>query len=263
MSFVGLASLTWPEAAEIAAAGRVLGLVPLGATEQHGPHLPLATDTLIAEVLAREVAEQLDVPVVVTPVPPGGLSTHHLGFPGTVTIPEAAFRAWVVASVEALERMGIREIAVFSAHGGNFAFLRELAVGYGQENPGVTLVAYDDLTRYFGLTIAAAREVGLELPASDAHAGGAETSQALAMFPELVRPFVGVTGYTAAEEGWMQRVLVDGIAAMSPTGVLGDPSGASARTGEAIFEALTAELSRWIGEAFGVGYAAGPRSASA
>ncbi len=61
----------------------------------------------------------------------------------------------------------------------------------------------------------------------------------------------------------MQRVLVDGIAAISPTGVLGDPSGASAPVGEAIFEALTAELSRWVGEAFGVGYAAGPRSASA
>jgi len=115
VSFVSLASLTWPEAGEIAAAGRVLGLVPLGAIEQHGPHLPLATDALIAEVLAREVAERLDVPVVVTPVPPGGLSTHHLGFPGTVTIPEAAFRAWVVASIEALERIGIREIAVFSS----------------------------------------------------------------------------------------------------------------------------------------------------
>lgn len=262
MSFVSFASLTWPEAGMLAAEGRVIGLVPLGAVEQHGPHLPLATDTLIAEVLARKVAARVDVPVVVTPVPPGGLSTHHLGFPGTVTIPEAAFRAWVAAYVEALDRIGVREIAVFSAHGGNFAFLRAFAAAYAGDSPAVRVIAYDDLIRYVAVTIGVAREVGLELPASDAHAGGAETSQALAAFPQLVRRFEGVTGYTAAEEGWMQKVLEGGIAAVSESGVLGDPTGASAHVGEAIFEALAAELARWIGESFGVGYAAGRRDAS-
>ena len=66
---------------------RVLGLIPTGAVEQHGPHLPLATDSLVAAELGRRIAERLIEPVVVAPVIPGG-SAHHVGFPGTVTLTE-------------------------------------------------------------------------------------------------------------------------------------------------------------------------------
>ena len=101
-----------------------VGLVALAALEQHGPHLPLATDSLIAERVALEVAARLSGPVVVTPVVRGGLSTHHLAFPGTVTVPPDAYRALVVSYLEGLERMGIAKIALFSWHGGNFSFVR-------------------------------------------------------------------------------------------------------------------------------------------
>jgi creatinine amidohydrolase len=78
--------LTWPEAERLGADGAV-GLVALAALEQHGPHLPLATDALLAERLARDVAERLGTPVVVTPILRGGLSTHHLAFAGSLTFP--------------------------------------------------------------------------------------------------------------------------------------------------------------------------------
>jgi creatinine amidohydrolase len=260
VSYVDLSGLTWPEV-EALKSDRALGLIPIAALEQHGPHLPLATDSLIADLLARLVAERLEPPVVVVPVLRGGLSTHHLAFPGTVTIPEGAFREVVLAYVEGLERMGIREVAVFSTHGGNFAFLKELSETV--QRPGAKLIAYSDLVGYLAVMMDGARSAGLVPPASDAHAGGLETSQALYAFPELVRPFEQVSGYTEAEEGWLDRILTEGIRAVSESGVLGDPSGASAAAGKAIFDALADELARWIGEAFGVGYGAGAMDAAA
>ena len=82
---------------------------------------------------------------------------------------------------------------------------------------------------------------------ADGHAGVLETSLALARFdPRLVREFAGVEGYTDAEPGWEERMMAEGIDALTPTGILGDPAGSSAEFGDAIFEALTAELASWM-----------------
>ena len=93
---------------------------------------------------------------------------------------------------------------------------------------------------------------GLEAPETDVHAGALETSVGLALFGGLVGDHDGVEGYTAAEPGWMERIWADGIAALSSTGVLGDPSGATAATGQAIFDALADELAGWIAREFDV-----------
>ena len=173
------------------------------------------------------------------PVVRGGLSTHHLAFPGSITIPPDAYRALVVSYVEGLERMGIRKVGVWSWHGGNFGFVREL----GETYDGVArLACYADLDRFFELMLAVGAEHGVDAPETDAHAGGLETSTMLAVRPDLVRPFDGVTGYTAAEEGWLQRMFAEGIRPVSETGVLGDVRGANAEAGEAIFAALADEV---------------------
>jgi len=251
MTYVDFRTLTWPEAGELAAAGPVLGVVGLAALEQHGPHLPLATDALIAEVLARRLADRFAEPVVVMPVPYGGLSDHHLGFPGTVTFSEAAFRGIVDAYVEALARISVREIFVFTSHGGNFDFLTRLAADYA-ERDDVHLAAYDDRDAYFGATFAGAERASFAPPETDWHAGGLETSQGLSAFPELVRDFENVTGYTAAEPGWLDRVLEEGLLSVSPSGVLGSPLGASAEAGAAIFDALLGVLVARVESAFGL-----------
>jgi creatinine amidohydrolase len=237
VSYVSLEALTWPDAKRLGADGAI-GLVTLASLEQHGPHLPLATDSLLGEWLAREVAERLRPPVVVVPVVRGGLSTHHLAFPGSVTIPPDAYQALVGSYLEGLERMGIRKIALISAHGGNFRFTGELAANW----PGEARVAgYADLVRFLEVCLRASAEAGLPLPETDAHAGGMETSMMLAAYPELVRPFEGVEGYTAAEDGWLERVF-DGIHVLSDIGVLGDVHGANAAAGEAMLTALADEL---------------------
>jgi creatinine amidohydrolase len=246
MSFVALAELTWADAAELRERDDVVGLVPTGAVEQHGPHLPLATDFLIAEQLARAVAEALPVPVVVAPVLAGGLSDHHLAFPGTVTLSRDVFGGWIDAQVAAFERMGIGRVAVFSAHGGNFAFLGELAARYAEHGGAARVIAYDDLLGFVKVMDEAARSLGLEAPETDVHAGALETSVALTAFPTLVRDFTEVEGYTAAEDGWMERIWQDGLDALAASGVLGDPRLATAEAGRAVFDALVRELTGWI-----------------
>jgi creatinine amidohydrolase len=230
--------LTWPEAERLGAEG-ALGLVTLASLEQHGPHLPLATDALLGERLARDVAELLPGPVVVTPVIRGGLSTHHLAFAGSVTVPPDVYRELVVSYLEGLERMGIRRIAVFSSHGGNFGFVRDLETEYDGE---ATLVGYSDLGGFIALMMAAAAELGLRAPETDVHAGGLETSMMLAAYPDLVRRFDDVAGYTAAEPGWLERIFENGIRPVSESGVLGDVSGANREVGDALLAALAEEL---------------------
>jgi creatinine amidohydrolase len=246
VTLIAMEELTWPGAEELRSQADTVGLIPTGALEQHGPHLPLGTDFMVAEALARVVAERLPVPVVVTPSLRAGLSDHHLAFPGTVSLSQETFRGWVDAHIAGLERIGIEQIAIFSGHGGNFAFIGELAADH-TARPGPTrVIAYDDLLGFVRVMDGAARARGLEAPETDVHAGALETSVGLALFEALVRDHDGVEGYTAAEPGWMDRIWADGIAALSPTGVLGDPSGASAAAGQAIFGALVDELAGWI-----------------
>jgi creatinine amidohydrolase len=241
------AELTWPEAEALGKRDDVVGLIPTGALEQHGPHLPLGTDFLAADALARAVAERLPVPVVVTPTLAAGLSDHHLAFPGTVSLSRETFRGWIEAHIAGLERMRIGRIAIFSGHGGNFAFIGALAKEYYERGSDTQVIAYDDLLGFVRVMDEAARACGMEAPPTDVHAGSLETSFALACFePGLVRDFAGVEGYTAAEEGWMERIWSDGLGALTSTGVLGDPAGSSAEAGQAIFDALTAELAGWI-----------------
>ncbi len=244
MTFVALETLTWPEAERVGAAGAV-GLVALASLEQHGPHLPLATDSLIAERVALEIAGRLSGPVVVTPVVRGGLSTHHLAFPGSVTVPPDAYRALVVSYLEGLERMGIEKIALFSWHGGNFSFVKEFVDGWKGE---AQLAGYADLNRFITVMMEAAAERGLHVPETDVHAGGLETSMMLAAFPDLVRPLSEVTGYTEAEPGWLERIFTEGIRPVSDTGVLGDVRGANAEAGDAIFAATADELASFFAD---------------
>jgi creatinine amidohydrolase len=248
VSYIELQNLTWPEAGRLGGEGAV-GLVPLAALEQHGPHLPLATDSLLGERLAREVAQRLPCPVVVTPVVRGGLSTHHLAFPGSVTVPPEVYLALVLSYLEGLERMGVLKVAVFSSHGGNFGFVRDLIAGY--DGP-ITLAGYSDLERFLAVMMTAAAKLDLHAPETDVHAGGLETSMMLATHPDLVRPFDGVEGYTAASPGWLQRIFEEGIQAVSESGVLGDVRGATPEVGDAICAALADELAGYFSRELGI-----------
>jgi creatinine amidohydrolase len=217
---VRLGDCRWPELAE---GGRRRLLIPLGATEQHGPHLPLATDTIIAEALAHGAA-QARADVVVAPALPYGSSGEHDGFPGTLSLGQAAVQAAVVELVRSAG--DVEDVVLVCWHGGNAA-------------PVARAVAQ---LRAEGRAVAGWQP---RRPAADAHAGRVETSLMLAIAPELVgaeRP----VGVTAALGSLLPVLCRRGVRAVSPSGVLGDARGATREEGEALRAELIADLGRFL-----------------
>ena len=165
----------WPE--------RWIAVLPLAATEQHGPHLPVGTDVLIAQAYLARVRELLPgtLPATFLPVQPVGISTEHIGYPGTLTLPtEVALKSWMALG-ESVARAGIRKLVMVTSHGGNSA--------------AMTLVAQDLRAQYGLLAVATGwsrfgAPQGL-FPAEELrhgiHGGAVETSIMLARYAEHVR----------------------------------------------------------------------------
>ncbi|XRQ14386.1 mycofactocin biosynthesis peptidyl-dipeptidase MftE [Actinomadura welshii] len=221
-----LAGTVWPE---VAAAPLVL--VPAGSTEQHGPHLPLSTDTVIAQAVAERAARTLRAEtggqVLVAPALPYGASGEHAGFPGTISIGHEALQAVLVETVRSLAPWAGGVVFV-NGHGGNVAAL-DAAVGRLRGE------GHD------------AAWVGCAAPGGDAHAGFTETSVLLYLAPDLVRPFGAVTGETRPLAAIMPELVAHGVRAVSPSGVLGDPAGATAATGRELVEGMAASVAARIG----------------
>lgn len=251
MSLVELDRITWQQAEAIG--DDAIGFVAIGATEQHGPHLPMGTDTEIARALTRAVGERVGVPLVATPAISCGLSDHHLAFPGTISLGEETVTGVLDAHLAGLARMGIRRVALISGHGGNFAFIGKYAQGSGERHPELEVIAFDDLWAFVDAMAAVARAHGHDPVACDAHAGLMETCIALALYGErAVLPFEHVEGYVDSAPGWAERVFSDGLRTFSATGVLGRPAGATAAAGHAMIDAVGELLVDWLGERFGV-----------
>src|SRR5215210_7725445 len=115
---VALARMTSPEAAE-ALAGAEVALIPVGATEQHGPNMSLETDTAVAYQLALHIAAALHPRAVVAPALPYGVSYHHMSFPGTMTLSPETFQAVVLEVVESLRQHGVERFFIIDGHAGN------------------------------------------------------------------------------------------------------------------------------------------------
>ncbi|OMB78256.1 mycofactocin biosynthesis peptidyl-dipeptidase MftE [Mycolicibacterium conceptionense] len=208
-------------------------IIPVGSTEQHGPHLPLDTDTRIATAVAREVLEQLDDAStgdwMVAPPVYYGASGEHEGFPGTVSIGTAALRSLLVEYGRSASSWAGRLVYV-NGHGGNVE----------------ALVAAVTLLRQEG------RDVGWVpciATGADAHAGHTETSVLLHISPGDVWTDDLPVGNTAPLAELMPAMRSGGIAAVSEVGVLGDPTTATAAEGERIFAEMVngcaGRIRRW------------------
>src|SRR5205823_622708 len=129
-------------------AGRDTVVVAFGATEQHGPHLPLATDALLGDHLARLVADRLDA--FMAPTVRIGCSEHHLAFPGTLSISEDTFHAIVADVVRSLARGGFRRVVLLPTHGGNFRPLAAALETLGDVD-GLEISALTDFGALFAI----------------------------------------------------------------------------------------------------------------
>lgn len=229
MGAVELDRMSWPEVQAELAAGRDTVVMAFGATEQHGPHMPLATDALIGDHLARLVADELDA--FVAPTVRVGCSEHHLEFPGTLSVSAQTFHAVVADLVRSLARGGFRRVVLLPTHGGNFGPLAEAIQKLGPIE-GVEVRALTDLGALMAIAQVGAEEFGVPLNEGGLHAGEWETSMLEAIHPDLVHPERGQPGYTGDLETAIRAVFTEGVHRLAPNGVLGDPSQASPEHGQ-------------------------------
>jgi len=208
MTVSDLAHATSPETT-----GAGLVLVPVGSIEQHGPHLPLDTDTVIAEAVARGVAAELPG-TWVAPAISYGSSGEHQSFPGTSSVGTEALTHLAVELVRSMRTWADRVVLV-NAHGGNVSALN----------------ASDEV-----------EWVPCATESVDLHAGLTETSLMLHLRPESVRLDRAAAGNTQPLGEILPAMVAGGVAAVSPNGVLGDPAGASAVEGERVLKAMVVDV---------------------
>jgi creatinine amidohydrolase len=218
-----LAGLTSGEAARLAADGALLA-VPVASTEQHGPHLPLSTDTDLAVALCARLAESRPGVVVAPPVAYGS-SGEHEGFAGTLSIGQEALELLLVELCRSAA-LTFPRVLLVSTHGGNAEPVRCATERLRGESRDV----YAWMPRWHG----------------DAHAGRAETSLQLALAPHTVRMSRAEPGNTRPITELMPILRASAVKAVSPNGVLGDPAGASAAEGAAMLSDLLTDLLRCV-----------------
>lgn len=206
---------------ELDSSGSLL-IIPLGSTEQHGPHLPLSTDTVIAGAWAAALSESLDsseiTKVLVAPALPYGAAGEHQSFTGTLSIGTEATVTVIVELARSAANLAER-IVFLSGHAGNVDALR---------------TAIEKL-RYEGHTVDMVLPV---LTGSDAHAGRTETSLMLHIAPELVALDRAEPGNSQPISELLPDLRAGGVAAVSANGILGDPTGATAAEGEELLARL-------------------------
>ncbi len=216
------------------AGGAANVLVPVGSTEQHGPHLPLDTDTRVATAVAAAVAANLDL--VVAPPIAYGASGEHQGFAGTVSIGTAALQAVLVEYGRSASDWA-RRVVFVNGHGGNL----------------------DALCAAVALLRSEHRDAAWCTPTaagSDAHAGHTETSLLLHLSPDLVRTTESRPGNTETLADLMPQLRAGGVRVVSDSGVLGDPTTATADHGARLFAEMVDDCAdrvrRWQPRADGM-----------
>lgn len=236
------------------AGGRAIAVLPVGATEQHGPHLPLSVDSDLADAVLSRAMPRIApaLTVLILPMQAVGRSVEHVGFPGTLSLSaETLIRLWTEIG-ESVAAAGIRKLVLFNGHGGNVSVMdivaRDLRAGQGM------LVAH---TSWYAL---AGQEdhVDRDELTHGIHGGLVETSAMLAIDPTRVamdkaRHFpsrgqewakthhhVGVGG-KAVKLGWLMRDL-------NPDGAAGDASAATAETGTALLDTAATRFAEFLTE---------------
>ena len=246
----------WPDFAG-AEVERWIAVLPLAATEQHGPHLPLGTDVMIAQAYLARVRELVPDTASVTflPLQPVGISTEHIDFPGTLTLPtEVALNTWFALG-ESVARAGLKKLVMVTSHGGNSAAMSLVAQDLrARHGLFVVTTGWSRLSAAQGIFSAEELQHGI-------HGGAAETSIMLARYAQHVRreavadfrssaiamakDFRWLSANRPAPFAWQAKDL-------HPSGAVGEATRATAEKGERLIDSgarafceLLAEVERF------------------
>lgn len=243
---IWLEDLTWPEVRAALDAGVDTAIVVVGATEQHGPHLPLAVDTLCGRAIAERVARRLGN-ALIAPVISVGYSPYHMYLPGTLTIGRETLTALITDYCTSLAHHGFRHLILISSHGGNNQTVGRAADRIRDLLPRVRISAFVDSSAHGRVQRTTAARLGISPPVAGVHSGEAETSQVLAIRPDLVVMDAAEAGFVGNLKDVKDRIARD-PGSVSPSGVLGDPRPARPEHGEAYLDDLVDFIVTWLGE---------------
>mgnify|MGYP001169824048 CR=1 FL=1 len=225
---------TWNELTNVK-----LAFLPIGATEQHGHHLPLNTDGIIAEALASELSKRFE-PSYCVPLLPYSASFEHADFPGCISLRIHTFTAVVTDIVHSLKRSGISNIVIINGHGGNH-LLRNIVQELNAEDPRTVWGPFpnrrhwDEAYRAAGMT---------ETISRDMHAGEGETSLMMHLMPEAVKEGKR-EDCDSPDRTFLETV---GMKPYTQNGAIGFPTRATAEKGSLLFQSLTDQITSTIEE---------------
>lgn len=229
-----LADMTWPEVATALETVQI-AIIPVGAHEQHGPHMAESCDAVLAEAMAKKLAERLFPQVLVAPTIAMGISPHHMNFPGTITLRPETMIALMRDMVASLKQHGIRKFLFMNGHGGNQPVLGVAAASLSQEL---------DVECYYAKTTASAKEaIGRHVQSKlFGHSCEREVSEAYYLAPQLVREDRLEKGDIRTGERWENLrpgKAIQGFYTydeMTRNGCIGDATQASLKAGREIVE---------------------------
>lgn len=234
-----LATATWAEVAAVSLDTPVL--IPTGAVEQHGRHLPLATDTILVTAVAEAVEARLTDRVLLAPTLWLGASLHHLPFPGTLSASFEAYHAALRDVIESLARHGLHRFLVVNGHGGNADSNRVVLREIKHRQPELTL-AHQGYYEMWPTGLCADLMEGPEKEIH--HACEAETSLMLHVAPELVRMELARDDGLRPEPAWPGGVWA--FDELTEEGSFGFASRANPEKGRRLFDAAVEGVAQWV-----------------
>jgi len=227
--------------------------LPISATEQHGAHLPLATDRMIGWHFLKELDALISDRILILPPVAVGCSEHHMDFAGTLTVSHDSMHAYVEEIVEAVSTHGFRNVVIFNSHGGNSALSQVLVESLGPRFSGNLVAA-----TWWRLAVTSLLAESQTGPGGVGHAGEFETSLMLLIAPNLVSMDQVKPKANRKTFPWAEGDLLRGAHAsyfrsmqeMTPTGVFGDPAKSSAAQGQRITEIVIERLRHLVDDLY-------------
>lgn len=231
-------------------------LLPLAATEQHGPHLPVSTDRLIGEHFARTLNAQISSSLLVLPTVAVGCSDHHMGYSGTLSLAHSTFLSVVKDIVASVLHHGFYKVILLNSHGGNQGIGQVILEQLGHENPQAHFVALS-WWGIAGKSLKGITETGM---GGTGHACEFETSLIQLIAPELIQSNFIKKGTNLPTFNWAEGDMLHGAAAsyyrnmrtMTTNGVFGDPDAASVSKGQKIADYVVASLKQVVADLNGL-----------
>lgn len=218
---------TWPELKQVD-----IAFLPVGSVEQHGHHLPINTDSIIAEAVANKLAKRFDHAFVV-PTLPYSASFEHAAFPGSISLRSTTIISVIQDIIHSLERSGVKKVVIVNGHGGNY-LLGNVAQEMNVDGPRILVTPsrkhWDQAYERAGISTTISH---------DMHAGEGETSLLLHL---LQKGTVRSDKFTDVDSPQRDLLTVVGMKPYTKTGAIGFPTRANAEKGKALLHALTDEI---------------------